>query len=252
MHDRVGEVLEPLGQADIADEVFAAALVDEAAAGVGAEARDRLLDLLMRDVERLHGGDVRRHPVLAHFAADRDHLGDAAERQKLRADDEVGDLAHLHRRGAAVAGQRHQHDLAHDRGDRAHLRIEAARKLLADQREPLGHELPRAVDVGAPVEFHIDDRQADAGHRAHPDHARHAVHRGLDRIGDELLDLLRRQAFGLGEQRHRRAVEVGKHVDRDARQHEGAVAHEDERRRQHEQPVAQARRDQDVEHGPAP
>ena len=45
--DGVGEVLEPLGQADIADQVLAAALVDEAAAGVGAEARDRLLDLLV-------------------------------------------------------------------------------------------------------------------------------------------------------------------------------------------------------------
>ena len=45
--DRVGEVFEPLRQADIADQIFAAALVDEAAAGVGAEARDRLLDLLV-------------------------------------------------------------------------------------------------------------------------------------------------------------------------------------------------------------
>ena len=61
--------------------------------------------------------------------------------------------------------------------------------------------------------------------------ARHAAHRRLDRIGDELLDLLRREPFGLRHQHHGWAVEVGKNIDRKPRQHEAAVGDEHEGRR---------------------
>ena len=64
--------------------------------------------------------------------------------------------------------------------------------------KPLGDLLPVEVDVGAPVELDVDDRQADARHRAHAHDARHAVHRRLERERDELLDLLGGQALGLG------------------------------------------------------
>ena len=122
----LAEVFDLFGQSDIADQIFAAVLIDEAAAGVGAEVRHRLLDLVMGDAERLHGREVRRHAILADFAADRDHLGDAGNGEKPRPDDEIGDLAHVHRRGGAVAGQRDQHDFAHDGGDRPHLRIDGS------------------------------------------------------------------------------------------------------------------------------
>ncbi len=42
-----------------------------------------------------------------------------------------------------------------------------ARQLLAHELQALGHLLARAVDVGRPVELDVDDRQADAGDRAH-------------------------------------------------------------------------------------
>ena len=80
------------------------------------------------------------------------------------------------------------------------------------------------IDVGAPVELDIDDRQADAETRAHARDARHAVHLRLERIGDELLDLLRREPLGLGHDRDGRAVEIGEDVDRQARAaREGAI-----------------------------
>ena len=180
--DRVAQVLQALGQADVADQVLAPVLVDEAAARVGAEARDRRLDLLVRDVQRLHGGDVRRDPVLAHLAADRDHLRDARDGEELRPDHEVGELAHLHGRDASRSVDGDQHDLAHDGGDRPHLRVDAARELLAHERQALGDELARAVDVGAPVELDVDDGQADAGDRAHA-HARPACRSSRSRAG---------------------------------------------------------------------
>ncbi len=43
----------------------------------------------------------------------------------------------------------------------------AAWQLLRGQLEALGDELPVAVDVGAPVELDVDDREADARGRAH-------------------------------------------------------------------------------------
>ena len=52
--DRIGQVLQPLGQANVADQVFPPVLIDVAASGVGAKPRDGLLDLLVSDVERLH------------------------------------------------------------------------------------------------------------------------------------------------------------------------------------------------------
>ena len=78
-------------------------------------------------------------------------------------------------------------------------------------------ELAVAIDVGAPVELDIDDRQPDARHRAHARHARHAVHLRLDREADQQLDLGRREALRLGHDGDGRPVEVGQHVDRQPR-----------------------------------
>ena len=48
------------------------------------------------------------------------------------------------------------------------------------RREPLADELPGAVDVGAPVELDVDDRQADRAAAADAAHAGQAVDGGLD------------------------------------------------------------------------
>ena len=50
-----------------------------------------------------------------------------------------------------------------------------------------------------------------------------AVHRGLEREADELLDLLGRHAAGLGHERDRRLVQVREHVHRRARPRARAV-----------------------------
>ena len=69
---------------------------------------------------------------------------------------------------------------------------------LTDELEFLGHDLPVDVDVGAPVELDPHDREPDRRARAHAHDPGRAVHRGLDGLRDEDLDLLRRQAAGLG------------------------------------------------------
>src|SRR5207245_984865 len=77
---------------------------------------------------------------------------------------------------------------------------DAPRKLVAHEREALGNQLTVAEDVGAPIEFNVDNRQADARDRAHARHPGHPVHDAFDRKGDELLDLLGRQSLRLRDQ----------------------------------------------------
>ena len=91
---RLPQIFELERAADIADQEFLRVLVGEAAAGVAAELRERLLQLLVGDAEGAQRGRVGRHAVLAHFAAHRDDLRHARNGQQARPHDEVGDLAH--------------------------------------------------------------------------------------------------------------------------------------------------------------
>ncbi len=63
---------------------------------------------------------------------------------------------------------------------------------------------------------------------------------------DELFDLLRREAFRLGQDGDGRPVQVREYVDRDARQHEQAVGDQNGCGREHEQAIAQAVRDDEA------
>ncbi len=215
-HRNAAQILQPLGQAQVADQIFAALLVHEATARIGPEARDGGLDLGGRHTQREHRRRVWRHAVLPHFATDRDDLRHTGDGQQQGAQHEIRRLPHLHR-SHAIAGHSQQHDLAHDGGDGPHLRGDAARQAFTHQGQALSHQLPSTEDVRAPVELDIDDREPDAGDRADAHHAGHAAHRRLDGKGDELLHLLRRQAIGFAEQGDGRAVEVREHIHRHAR-----------------------------------
>ena len=98
--DKIAEVLELERAADIADQEFLRVLVGEAAARIAAELRERLLELLVGDAKCAQCGRVGRDAVLAHFPAHRDDLGHAGNGEQPRAHDEIGDLAHAHRRHA--------------------------------------------------------------------------------------------------------------------------------------------------------
>ena len=221
--------------------IFLRVLVGEAAAGVAAELRERLLQLLVGDAERAQCRRVRRDAVLAHFAAHRDDLGHAGNGEQPRAHDEIGDLAHAHRRDAFRRRHRDEQDLPHDRVDRTHLRERVGRELALHERKTLGDLLAVAEDFGAPGELDVDDRQADARDRAHAGDAGQAVHLGLDRIGDELLDLLRGQALGLGHDGDGRPVEIGEHIDGQPRGGQRAEDDEDGGGHQHQDAVLERR-----------
>ena len=159
-HD-VAQVVEAGGAADVADQVLARMQVGKPASGVGAELRQRPIHVLVGDAKGAQRRRVRRDAILPHLAAHRNDLGYARNAQEPGPDREVRDFAQLHRRGLVAGQGDHQH-LAHDRTDRPHVRRDIRRQLIADETEALRDQLTIAVDVGAPIELDIDDRQADA------------------------------------------------------------------------------------------
>ena len=116
---------------------------------------------------------------------------------------------------SCVGRDREEENLAHDRRDRRQDGpLDLRRQRAADERELLGDDLPREEDVGAPVEFDPDDRDAQRRRRADAAHARRAVDGALDRERDQRFHLLRRHAAAFGQDRDGRRRQVGEHVDR--------------------------------------
>ena len=222
-------------------------LIDEATSGVGTELLECRLDLGAAHIEIGHLREIERDAVLTHLTADWDHLRNAGNGQQPRADDPIDQLSNLHRT-SGIAGDRDQHNLTHDGGDRRHLRVHVTRQLLAHHAQPFGHLLPVEEEVGAPVELDINDGKAHPRNRSDAHDARHTVHGGLERKRHKLLDLLRSKAIRLGNEGHNGAIEVGEHIDRQIAQRYCPVNHKKQGSPEHEQSVAQARRDQKVEH----
>ena len=122
-------------------------------------------------------------------------------------------------------------------------------ELALHEREPLGDLLAVAEDFRAPGELDIDNREPHARDRAHAADAGQTVHLGLNRIGDELLDLLGRQALGFGHDGDRRPVEIGEHIDGQPRGGQRAEDDEHAGCDQHENPVLERVGDDEGEHG---
>src|SRR6267143_73488 len=83
--DDVADVVGPGEQADAADEILLATLLDVAAAGIGIAALDRLRELRQRDLVVAHPRGIRPHFVLLHQAAERHDVGDPGHHPQLPA-----------------------------------------------------------------------------------------------------------------------------------------------------------------------
>lgn len=170
----------------------------------------------------------------------------------MRPDDKVGNLPGLHGGHPFVGRQSDKEDLPHDGCQWTHQRAEAAWKVFTHERQPLGYELPRSIDIDPPVELHEYDRKPDARGGAHADDARHSIHGVFNWKSDDLFHFLWSQSLGFRQQRDCRPVEIGKHIDRNERQRDRAIHNEYERRREDKQAVPEAARNQNSEHCGAP
>ena len=118
-------------------------------------------------------------------------LGDAWDALQAGPDHPVGQRADLPGRHRGVgAAKADQEDFAHERRHRGKKRLDATGQSAAHALQPLLHKLACAVDVRAPAELGIDQRQADVGVRAQPGKAGDPHESTLDRLGDVDLHLL--------------------------------------------------------------
>jgi hypothetical protein len=196
-------------------------LVHAAARDLDVLALERARDVGDRQVVAAEPVRVEPHVDLALAATEDQHLPDAVDAFNLAAQDLVrvlGDVAHRLLRA--------QREAQHRRRVGIHL-VHAW--LLDGLREPRQHPVHLVAhflrgDVGVLVEQERDDDLRDAFRRHRPQivDAADRVDRFLDLVGDLGFDLLRRGA-GL-HRRHRNGgeVDLGKAIDAQTREREGA------------------------------
>ena len=114
---------------------------------------------------------------------------------------------------------------------------------------PLLHELPGAVDVRAPGELGEDERERHVGVRAQPVESADALHRAFERLRDERLDFLRREAGRFGENGDRRLRHVRQHLDRQLPRQSGSRRRAAAARADDDGAVVQREADELVQHG---
>ena len=278
-HDDVGDVVHVLDAAGGADDVAFAVLLDVVGAAadvVGFDGGDHLTERqAVADQLRRIGLDLE----LLDEAADGVGAGDARHRLHLRADDPVLHGAQVHgaleivgqtfafRRQIPAVGLPSRLAVAHRRGgaglfvfdgppvdlaepgrNRPHPDVDARRKAGLGVVDPLRHQLPREVDVGAVGEHRRDLREAVPRKRPRRFQSRYSRERGLQRDGDLLLDLDRRKRRRDGVDLHLDVGHVRNGVDRELRQRPETGRGGDERDEQDEPPAPYRKVDDPLDH----
>ena len=249
-HD-IAEVVDALEVALAADDVFELREFDRAAADVGIAGADRLAHLLHGDAEVAHALRIEHDVVLLDEAADAGDFGDALCLGEREFQVPVLDGARL----GEVQLLRH-HRVLVDPADAGRVRADGRRHAGRHPRcrgvEEFEHARARPVDVGAVLEDDVDERDAEEREAAHDLRLRHRQHRRRQRIGDLILDHLRRLPGIFGVDDDLRVGEIGNGVERQMQQRVEAGRRGKAGAEQHQQQVARRPRDEARDHGWAP
>lgn len=253
-HDDLADVVERRDHAFRADVVGAVHLFDVAAARVLVVAAQGLEDVADGDVERVERIGIDRHLILLEVAAEAVDLDDSGDSRQLPLDDPVLDRAQLHRVVAIlVAGrdvERILVDLAQTRGDGHHLgRSQLRGNLSGDGLYLLVDELPGVEDRDTLLEYDGDDREAETRDGADLHDVHDVAHRHLDREGDELLDLLRRERGRNGHDLHLVVGDVRHGIDRQGQHRVDAARQQEERGQTDEELFCDRKADYVLKHG---
>ena len=230
LDDDLLEVGQVLDVAAAAHRELGFGKLDRAPAHVHVAAAQRFADLGERNPERLQPPRVDDHAVLLDEAADAGDLGDA-----LRFGDAVADVPVLNGAQLGEALLRAAHDVLIDPADAGRIGPEAwrhaGRQPARGRTEIFEHARARPVEVGAVLEDHVDERDAEEREPAHDARLGDAQHRGRERIGDLVFDHLRRLAGIFRVDDHLDVGEVGNGIERHARDRvDAGERHEDGRK----------------------
>jgi hypothetical protein len=213
-HDGVGDVVDAAELRVAADDERLAVFLDVAGAERAVVALEHLVDLRQRQLVLGELLGIDDDLVLLGLAAHGVDLDDAGDRAQPVGHHPVEQRPQLHRR-VLVAAQIEFVDLSEARRHRRQLGPSVPfGDVGLGELEPLGDELPREPDVGVVVEHDGDHADRGAAARADLDDAGETVHRRLDRVGQEALDLGGRQPRRRREHLHLRVGHVGDRVDR--------------------------------------
>ena len=186
---------------------------DGAPADVGIARPDGLAHPIERNAQRAQPVRIDHDRILLDEAADAGDLGDALRLGRTEADHPVLQRAQL--------GERHllgDDGVLVDPADAGRVRPEgrrhASRQALRGGVEIFEHAASRPIGIGAVLEDHVDEGDAEEGEAAHHLRLRHRQHGRRERIGDLVLDDLRRLARIVGVDDHLHVGEVGDGVER--------------------------------------
>ena len=188
--------------------------------------------------------------VLAHHAADRCDFGDIRHRLQFVLQKPVLQRAQLPEvvRARAVDERVFVHPA--DTG-----RVRSKRGLCAggqsslDLVEVFEHARARPVQVGAILEQHVHERVAEEGIAAYRSGAGHRHHRRRDRIGDLVLDDLRRLPRERSADDDLYVGQVGNRIDRRGPYRPNAGGGEQRARQKHDDAIGNRPANQQGDHG---
>ena len=246
-----GEVLEAREIAAHAHHVLGLAQLDHRAAGLAVGALHRLDHAPVRDAVGAQALGVEHDLVLAHHAAHRGDLGDVGDRLELVAQEPVLQRAQLAQVVApAAVDQRVLVDPAHAGGVRPERGPRRGRQARLRLVQVFQHPRARPIGVGAVLEQHVDERVAEHRVPAHRARAGHRHHGGGERIGELVLDDLRRLPRKRRADDDLHVGQVRQRVERRAQQRHRAPAGREQRGHQHEKAVGDRPADQRRGHFP--
>ncbi|MHC2945234.1 hypothetical protein ACVIJX_002382 [Bradyrhizobium diazoefficiens] len=201
VHDNGLDVVDRADAAFNPHQGTVLALVDAPRAVVAAVGFDGAAKQLRRNAargERIVERDDLERP---HVAAEGIHVGNPGNRAQRRSDHPVEQGSPFRQRQLGAVDGKHEH-LAERTGDRRKPATHPLGKVTSDVRQPLGDLVARPVDIRAVLEIDRDVGERVFSGRAKDLLVRQAQQFELDRDGDALLDLLRRQARCLHDDFH--------------------------------------------------
>ena len=148
------------GSQDPPYNILVSILVKGPAGGIPVHVLDGIDNLVQRYAVMPHAAGIQQDLVFFDIASDNRYLGYAAGRKQARTKGPVGQRPQvLH--GSGVCGKADDHQLSQN----GRLRTQGGvsyigGKRFSHHRDFLAHNLPRAINIGPPVEFDVDDGKA--------------------------------------------------------------------------------------------
>jgi hypothetical protein len=217
--------------------IFEFGQLHRATADIGVAGADSVAHLLHGDAEVAHPKRIEHDVILLDEATDAGDFGDAfgfGERElQIPVLDRpcVGKVQFLGHDRVLV-------DPADAGGVGAHRRRDAGGQAGRGSVQEFENARPGPVDVGPVFEDDIDERHAEEREPAHHFRFRHREHCRRQRIGDLILDHLRRLAGVLGIDDNLRVGEIRDGVERQMRQRVDASGCGEPCAEQHQQQIA--------------